>query len=123
MLFYHEVKTTGVVSMIVTCVKIHDRDGTNADFVEISLYDVNYIDLWQPTKSKELCPAYHTSTGSYIGLRTLKDVSKAYAKYGFKSYDRSTVVNENLIRRTETDAHGSKIIFDDGSFVRIRTKL
>ncbi|OME69659.1 LytTR family transcriptional regulator DNA-binding domain-containing protein [Paenibacillus peoriae] len=109
--------------MIVTCVKIHDRDGSDSDFVEISLYDVNYIDLWQPTRSKEYCPAYHTSTGSYIGLRTLKDISKAYAKYGFKSYDRSTVVNENLIKRTETDNHGSKVFFDDGSFVLIRTKL
>ncbi|MGO4953065.1 LytTR family transcriptional regulator DNA-binding domain-containing protein [Paenibacillus sp. DRB1-1] len=109
--------------MIVTCVKIHDRDGTDSDFVEISLYDVNYIDLWRPTKSRESCPAYHTSMGSYIGLRTLKDISKAYAKYGFKSYDRSTVVNENMIKRTETDDRGSKVFFDDGSFVRIRTKL
>lgn len=50
--------------MIILYVKIYDRDGTDLDFVEISLFDVNYIDLWQPTKSKESCPAYHTSTGS-----------------------------------------------------------
>lgn len=109
--------------MIIIGVKIHDRDGTERDFVEISLYDVNYIDLWQPTKSRESCPAFHTSTGSYIGLRTLKDISHAYKKYGFKSYDRSTVINENRIASTETHDNGSNIHFDDGNFVRIRTKL
>jgi hypothetical protein len=109
--------------MIIPCVKIHGRDGSDADFVEISLFDVNYIDLWQRTKSKELCPAYHTESGSYVGLSTLKDIAKAYEKYGFKLYDRSTIVNETMVKDVETDDHGSKIFFNDNTFVRVRKKL
>ncbi|WP_028590312.1 LytTR family transcriptional regulator DNA-binding domain-containing protein [Paenibacillus massiliensis] len=109
--------------MKLICIKLHDRDGTDSDFVEISLDEVNYIDLWQPTKSKEYCPAYHTSTGSYMSLRTLKDISRAYGKYGFKSFDRSTVINKNRIAHTERIVDGSNVYFEDGSFVRVRAKL
>jgi hypothetical protein len=109
--------------MIIPCVKIHDRDGSDADFVEILLTDVKYIDLWQRTKSNELCPAYHTESGSYVGLNTLKDISKAYAKYGFRFYDRSTIVNQNMVKNVETDDRGSKIFFHDDTFVRVRKKI
>ncbi|SEB28068.1 LytTr DNA-binding domain-containing protein [Paenibacillus sp. 276b] len=122
-LTYYESKTSGVDIMIIIGVKIHDRTGMESDFVELSLGDVNYIDLWQPTKSKEKCPAYHTEGGSYLSLRTLKDVSKAYANYGFKPYDSSTIINENRIAKTETTDSGSNIYFDDGTFVRVRSKL
>lgn len=109
--------------MIIPCVKMYNRDGSDADFVEISLYDVNYIDMWQPTGSKNLCPAYHTESGSYLSLRTLKELSRAYVKYGFKMYDRSTIINEKMVKDVETDDHGSKIFFHDDTFVRIRRKL
>lgn len=109
--------------MKLICIKIHDRDGTESDFVEISLNEVNYIYAYRPIRSNVTVPAYHTKHGSYVGLRTLKDIAKGYARFGFRSYDNSTIVNENLLSQTITDKTGTTLCFDDGSVVRIRAKL
>ncbi|QYK61795.1 LytTR family transcriptional regulator DNA-binding domain-containing protein [Paenibacillus sp. S25] len=104
-------------------VKLLDRAGDDSDFVEFGLDEVNYIDLWQPTKFSAKVPCHHTQHGSYLSLHTLKDISQAYYSFGFRSYDQSTVVNENKIEDVVPVKNGTRIIFTDGSYVVIRKNI
>lgn len=109
--------------MKIIGVKMHGRDGTANDFVEFCLSEVNYIDLWRETGNSAKIPTYHTSTGSYLAINTIKDISAAYNKFGFKAYDSSTVVNINSIKQAESRRTGSKIIFLDGTYVLVRKSI
>ena len=102
---------------------MHGRDGTPNDFVEFSLSKVNYIDGWKETGNSAKIPAYHTSFGSFIALNTNKDISVAYRKFGFESYDTSTIVNVNNIKEASSYKTGSKIIFIDGTYVLVRKSI
>lgn len=102
---------------------MHNRTGESSDFVEFYLADVNYIDLWEETNNSARIPAYHTSEGSFIALRTIEEISTAYASYGFESYGRSTVINESRIADLKPLKKGTKVIFVDNSFVNVRKSV
>lgn len=109
--------------MKILAVKMFDRVGDNTDFVELNLSDINYIDLWSPTKHSAKVPAYHTSSGSYLALYTIKDISQAYSIYGFESFDRSTIINKEKIKKYIPYNSGTQIIFKDNSYVIVRKKF
>lgn len=109
--------------MKILAVKIFDRVGDNTDFMEINLSDINYIDLWRPTNHSAKVPSYHTSFGSFLALSTINDICQAYEKYGFESFDRSTVINMEKVKKYVPATNGTRIIFDDGSYVKVRKKL
>lgn len=109
--------------MKILAVKMFNRVGDNSDFVEIRLTDINYIDLWSPTEHSAKVPAYHTSSGSYLALSTIKDISQAYAKFGFESFDRSNVINKKKIKEMVPLPNGTRILFKDGSYVKVRRKF
>ena len=102
---------------------MHNRDGTKNDFIEFRLSEVNYIDLWRETGSSTKVPSYHTSTGSFLAINTIKDISAAYNKFGFEPYDGSTIVNINNIKQASSYKTGSKIIFVDGTYVLVRKSI
>lgn len=102
---------------------MHNRTGEETDFVEFDLSEVNYIELWSPTEHSAKVPAYHTSHGSYFALSTIKDISIGYCRYGFAAFDRSTVVNKANIKQMIVEQNGTKIIFHDNSFVKVRKKV
>lgn len=105
-------------------IKLHDRNGSSGDFVEFHLSDVKYIDTWQETGHSAKVPAYHTPYGSFLAVHTLKDIAKAYAKFGFSLYDRSTIVNEKNIKELiPTKSGGTKVIFKDDTHVTVRKNI
>lgn len=89
----------------------------------LNLVDVKFMDLWQPTGSNYRTIAYHTLTGSYLSFRKLTEAAQAYKRFGFNTYGRSVVVNDNLVKKTVTHENGSNIYFLDGTFVRVSKKL
>lgn len=109
--------------MKILAVKMFNRVGDNSDFVEIRFSDINYIELWSPTEHSAKVPAYHTPNGSYLALSTIKDISQAYAKFGFESFDRSTVVNKKKIKKMIPIPYGTQIVFKDDSYVNVRKKI
>lgn len=109
--------------MKILGVKMHGRNGTGSDFVEFKLSEVNYIDLWRETGNSAKIPTYHTSTGSFLALNTIKDISAAYSKFDFEPYDSSTVVNVNSIKEAISHKTGTKIIFLDGTYVLVRGNI
>lgn len=109
--------------MKILAVKMLNRVGDNSDFVEIRLSDINYIELWSPTENSAKVPSYHTPYGSFLALHTIKDISQAYSKYGFESFDRSNVINKKKIKEMVPLPNGTKIIFKDGSYVKVRKKI
>lgn len=109
--------------MKIIGVKMHGRINDISDFVEFDLQDVKYIDLWRPTEHSAKVPAYHTSRGSYLALSTIGDISKAYEKSGFQSFDKSTVINTSKIKKLVPTSTGTKVVFTDGSHVNIRKKV
>lgn len=109
--------------MKILAVKMFDRVGDNTDFVEIKLSDIKYIELWSPTEHSSKVPAYHTPYGSFLALYTIKDISQACAKYGFESFDRSTVINKKMIKKMVPLSNGTQIIFKDDTHVNVRKKL
>lgn len=102
---------------------MHGRTNESSDFVEFNLLDVNYIELWRPTEHSAKVPAYHTSHGSFIALSTIKDLSTGYRAYGFSAFDRSTVINNKKIKQMIVENNGTKIIFTDNSYVKVRKKV
>ena len=102
---------------------MHGRKDDITDFVEFRLREVNYIDLWSPTQHSGKIPAYHTPHGSYLALNTLRDISIGYSCYGFTAFDKSTVVNLHRIREIVPEERGSRVIFKDGSYVRVNKKF
>lgn len=102
---------------------MHNRTGESTDFVEFLLDEVNYIDLWPPTNHSSEVPTFHTSQGSFVALSTIKDISVAFAKFGFESYDRSSVINVERIKELEPVKSGTKVIFDDDSYVFVRKSI
>ncbi len=109
--------------MKILAVKMFDRVGDNTDFVEIKLSDIKYIELWSPTENSAKVPAYHTPYGSFLALYTIKDISQACAKYGFESFDRSTVINKKMIKKMVPLSNGTQIIFKDNTHVNVRKKI
>ena len=99
---------------------MHGRTDEDTDFVEFDLMDINYIDLWSPTRNSAKVPAYHTFHGSYLALFTIVDISKGYRSYGFLAFDRSTVINLKNIKDLVPHKNGTKVIFRDNSFVIVR---
>lgn len=109
--------------MKILGVRMHDRVGDDTDFVEFDLKEVNYIDLWKTTDHSSKVPAFHTNKGSFLALSTIKDIASAYYNYGFRSFDRSTVINVNNIKEFYPERNGTRIIFIDQSYVKVRKKL
>ncbi|KKO51105.1 LytTR family transcriptional regulator DNA-binding domain-containing protein [Paenibacillus sp. DMB20] len=109
--------------MKILTVKMFGRTDDLSDFVEIKLSDIKYIDLWSPTEHSSKVPAYHTSNGSYLALSTIKDISQAYAKYGFESFDKSTVINKKKIKSLIPINNGTKVVFTDDTYVNVRKKF
>ncbi|GKU76894.1 hypothetical protein L3i20_v212910 [Paenibacillus sp. L3-i20] len=107
--------------MRILGVKMHNRTGDITDFVNYDLDEVNYIDLWEHNSVE--VPAYHTSYGSFIALSTLKDISSAYAKFGFESYGRSEVVNVSRIKDLKRAKGGTKVTFIDDTYVIVRKNV
>lgn len=107
--------------MKILCGPLITGDGLKVN--SINLLDVKFIDLWQPTGSNYKTLTYHTNVGSYLSLRTLTEVAQAYKCFGFNTYGRSTIVNENLVKETVSHENGSNIYFLDGTFVRVRKKI
>lgn len=117
------INSEGMTSLKILGVKMHGRTNDLSDFVEFNLLDVNYIDLWSPTEHSAKVPAYHTSYGSFIALSTIKDISTGYKKFGFTSFDRSTVINNKNIKHMIVENNGTKVVFNDDSYVRVRKKI
>jgi DNA-binding LytR/AlgR family response regulator len=109
--------------MKILAVKMFNRVGDNSDFVEIIISDIKYVDLWSPTEHSAKVPAYHTSNGSYLALSTIRDISTAYERFGFQSFDKSTVINTSKIKEFISTSIGTKVVFTDGSHVNIRKKV
>lgn len=109
--------------MKIIGVKMHNRTGELTDFVEFRLSEVNFIFLCQPTGSNADVPAYHTSSGTFIALSTIKDISAAYAEYGFEPYDRSYIVNISRIKDLKPLKRGTKVIFTDNSNLIVRKNV
>ncbi|GIP58682.1 LytTR family transcriptional regulator DNA-binding domain-containing protein [Paenibacillus woosongensis] len=108
--------------MRVLGVKITGRQGDDSDFVEFELSDVNYINLYKPSKSSESVPVYHTSDGSYAPLLKLKDISIALKNYGFVNFDQSTIVNRNRVKRTVKRKEGLNVTFVDFSVIVVSAR-
>ncbi|MEK4141117.1 LytTR family transcriptional regulator DNA-binding domain-containing protein [Paenibacillus sp. FSL M7-0547] len=106
--------------MKIIGVRIKDRTGDDEnDFMVFSLQEINYISVFRPGKSSELLPAYHTSTGSYAPLITLREISLALKEYGFDYYDKSTIVNKNRVKHVRRDKGVKIVTFVDNSEVTI----
>ncbi|MBB6676461.1 LytTR family DNA-binding domain-containing protein [Cohnella lubricantis] len=93
--------------------KVSGRTGDNSDFKWIDLDDVNYINLYRPSKSAEQIPVYHTSGGDFIPVLTLKDLSQALKPHGFIRMEKSTIVNRNRIKARKCSRTEIKIEFVD----------
>lgn len=118
MSYYVRQQHEGVDKVKILGVKMHNRTGDLSDFEYFYLKEVNYVDLWESE-----IPSYHTSHGSYLALSTVKDLTAAYAGYGFESYDRSNVVNVDRIKELQRVKRGTKVIFQDGSYVIVRKNI
>jgi len=108
--------------MKIIGVKATDRTGEETDFQVFSLYEVNYITVFRPRKSADLLPLYHTATGSYAPLLTLKDISSALKRYGFEHFDKSTIVNRNRVRYVRRTKGVVTVKFVDNSQVVISSR-
>lgn len=109
--------------MQIIGVKIENRTGDDSDFQVFELSEVNYISTYRRTKHSELLPVYHTATGDYAPLLTLKDISQALRQYGFDYIDRSNIVNRSRIKRTRISGDGQYIMtFIDNSEVAIANR-
>ncbi|WP_020615793.1 LytTR family DNA-binding domain-containing protein [Paenibacillus daejeonensis] len=94
-------------------VKTVGRKGDETDFKVFALSAVDYIDLYRPRTSSSLVPVYHTASGSYAPLMTLKDLSQALADYGFVQYDRSKIINNSRVKKIERVGKELRITFID----------
>lgn len=104
-------------------VKLENRRGDDSDFVYFRLSEVNYIYMVKPTNNSARVPAYHTARGTFLALNTIKDVSLAYKQFGFESYGRSNVINEERVCAKVPMREGTLIKFKDGSSVMVRKKV
>ena len=107
-------------TMKILALKMHGRVGDESDFVLLDPERINYIDLWEKTRSSTKALAIHTSNGSFLGITTLNEISIVYARYGFVQLDRSIVVNSNQINSVAPHNKGTMITFYDGSKVHTR---
>lgn len=104
--------------MKIIGVKFEDRTGDESDFAIFDLSEVNYISVYRPRKSAELLPLYHTTSGAYAPLLTLKDISLALKNYGFEHIDKSTIVNNQRVRKKARTKNGQfQVTFIDNSEV------
>lgn len=109
--------------MEIIGVKIENRVGDDSDFHLFDLSEVNYITVYRRTKNSELLPLYHTSSGGYAPLLTLKDISKALKKYGFDYIDKSNLVNRNRVKRiTKTEGGQHITTFIDNTEIVIANR-
>lgn len=108
--------------MVIIGVKIKDRTGEESDFQTFSLFEVNYVTVLRPKKSAELLPVYHTPSGSYSPLLTLKDISSALKRYNFEHFDKSTIVNKSRVKHVRTTNGVVKVRFVDGSEIEISAR-
>ncbi|GAB6990892.1 LytTR family transcriptional regulator DNA-binding domain-containing protein [Paenibacillus pini] len=105
--------------MKIIGVKVTGRTGVESDFGILSLFEINYISVFRPKKSAELIPVYHTTTGSYAPLLTLKDISSALKQFGFEYFDKSTIVNKNRVKQIRRSKGELKVTFVDNSEIPI----
>lgn len=108
--------------MVILGVKTSGRVDDESDFVEFSICEVNYINLYRPRKNSEQIPVYHTSYGSFAPLLTLRDLHVALTPRGFHYIDQSTLVNGNRVIRKERLEEGLKLIFVDLSELYVSKK-
>ncbi|MFD1776704.1 hypothetical protein [Paenibacillus rhizophilus] len=106
---------------VVRSITTGDQD---KDFVEIDLVkDVKFISKSKKTNNSADVLEYHTSFGSFYSLTTLHEAKLSYLKYGFQSFDSSTLVNVSKIKETIPLDKGTKIVFTDNSYETVRKKL
>jgi hypothetical protein len=108
--------------MKIIGVKLQNRTGELSDFVEFRLGEVNYIEMWKHTSNSAKIPIYHTPTGSYLAISTIKDLAAGYSRFGFKRYGGSTVINEKLVKEKIVEDCGTTIVFRCGSRVYVNKK-
>ncbi|MFD1126592.1 LytTR family transcriptional regulator DNA-binding domain-containing protein [Paenibacillus provencensis] len=85
--------------------------------------EVMAVELIKPTDYSGKVLAYHTDSGLFLSVNTLSDASNVYSPYGFESYDRSTLVNPAKVKGLKEHKRGTKVIFDNDTYVIVRKKL
>ncbi|RXZ84466.1 hypothetical protein EBB07_00115 [Paenibacillaceae bacterium] len=105
--------------MKIIGVKYKNRNGDHSDFVVFELEKVNYITVDRPQKKGDHIPIYHTTSGSYAPITTLKDISVALGNFGFDYIDQSTIVNAKKIKRIEETPLGKDVTFVDNTMVNV----
>jgi len=103
-------------------IKSEGRVGDESDIVEFRLSEVNYISVRRATKNKLQLPLFHTTSGDYFPLRTIKEVAQAYLIFGFVQADRSSIVNTRRIKHMNQERGNSFIEFVDGTIISIPYK-
>ncbi|MEK3717973.1 hypothetical protein [Paenibacillus sp. FSL R7-0333] len=110
--------------MKMIAVKMHGRDDTDNDFVELDLLnEINFIDLWQRTSNSAKVLAYHTGHGSYISVTTLSDISKICHKYGFEMMGDAVVNSSRIDHVKSIDNNGSIVKFADGTQIHVKKQI
>lgn len=105
--------------MKIIGVKAEGRTGDDSDFVSFDLSEINFIDLWKPSKSAEKAPMFHTNSGKFLFILTLEGLSKALKEYGFTQLDSVNVVNLNNVSHVEESKFFIRACFEDGSSTSI----
>lgn len=105
--------------MEIIGVKIADRTGEDSDFAIFPIDSVNYISVFKAGKSAETLPAFHTSTGTFAPLITLRDISAALKQFGFDYYDKSTIVNKHRIKKRKRVKGVLTVTFVDNSEINV----
>ncbi|WP_043890724.1 LytTR family transcriptional regulator DNA-binding domain-containing protein [Paenibacillus sp. Aloe-11] len=111
--------------MDIIGIKLDNQPGLLTDIStisEFSLHEVNWIDQFRRTAHSAKIPAYHTKDFSFLTLDRLKDLERAYSKFGFKRYDQSIIINEQRVQDKVSIKNGTRIYFVDGSYVIVRSK-
>ncbi|HEY0828334.1 MAG TPA: LytTR family transcriptional regulator DNA-binding domain-containing protein [Bacilli bacterium] len=105
--------------MKIIGVKAENRTGDDSDFVTFDLSEINFIELWRPTKSAEKVPMFHTNSGNYLFIVTLEGLYKALKDYGFTQLDSVNVVNLNNVSYVEESKFFIRACFENGSSTSI----
>lgn len=110
--------------MKMIAVKMHGRNDTESDFVELDLLnEINYIDLWQKNRHSTRVLAFHTDHGSYIAVTVLLDIALICHRYGYEMMGHA-VVN---LRRVKTikaiDNNGSIVTFIGGTHIDVKKQV
>lgn len=105
--------------MKILGVKAENRTGEDSDFITFDIADVNFIELWRPTKNADKIPMFHTKLGKFFQVGSLEGFSITLRKFGFTQLDTVNVVNLSNVEYVCESNFYTRAYFEDGTYTTI----